>query len=65
MRHNDSRASKPASPLSSPTDYAERSIAAASTKDSDWLFIRRWAGARRELAAFNTTIVGTLLAATR
>ncbi len=33
--HNASRASRPASPLSSPTDYARRSITAASTTGFD------------------------------
>ncbi len=61
--HNASQPSRPASLLSSPTDYARRSITTASTTDFDGSQQTLGRGAR--WAGFDNTIVGTLQTATR
>ncbi len=64
--YNASRASKPASPLSSPTDYPRRSITAALTTDFDGFSSGAGRGrAGRRGAGFDNTIVCTLQTATR
>jgi hypothetical protein len=60
--HNASRASRPTSPLSSPTDYARRSITIASTTNFDGF--SSGAGRGRAGAGFDSTILCTLQTAT-
>jgi hypothetical protein len=63
--HNAARASRPASPLSSPTDCAGRSITSASTTDFDGLSSGAARGRAGELAGSDTAIICDPRAAVR